>query len=83
MKLFSKASRENICKYFQEYTENTAIHGVKFIGDRKRSILERYRIRISNFTATFSITKTLFQDSMVDHLDNFSGSLFEIRAADL
>ncbi|KAF2890803.1 hypothetical protein ILUMI_15370 [Ignelater luminosus] len=32
---------ENLSFYFTEYCDNTSIHGLKFLGERKRSILEK------------------------------------------
>lgn len=31
----------NVKEYFQEYCVNTSIHGLKFLGEKGRSLIER------------------------------------------
>ncbi|KAF2887320.1 hypothetical protein ILUMI_18853 [Ignelater luminosus] len=33
---------KNLTEYFSEYSDNTSIHGVRYLGEKKRSIIERY-----------------------------------------
>ncbi|RZC39717.1 ASC domain containing protein [Asbolus verrucosus] len=33
--------RKNVCNYFTEYTNNTSIHGFKYMGERRRPVVER------------------------------------------
>lgn len=32
---------KNLTEYFSEYSDNTSIHGVRYLGEKKRSIIER------------------------------------------
>lgn len=34
--------RRNFLDYFQEYTDYTGIHGFKYMGEKDRSIFEKY-----------------------------------------
>lgn len=39
--MVKKASHLRVNDYFHEYCENTSIHGLKYVGEKKRSVIER------------------------------------------
>lgn len=45
---------ENLSFYFTEYCDNTSIHGLKFLGERKRSIFEKYVQQTKTVTKLYS-----------------------------
>ncbi|XP_056638388.1 pickpocket protein 28-like [Diorhabda sublineata] len=54
--------RKNLYDYFQEFTDNTGIHGFKYMGEQKRTMCERFwwviLFCISLFVCTNLIIKT-------------------------
>lgn len=53
---------KNLSEYFSEYSDNTSIHGVRYLGEKKRSILERLCwfvvLAISLYLCVYLIAKT-------------------------
>lgn len=41
--------RRNFLDYFQEYTDYTGIHGFKYMGEKDRSIFEKYVEQIKHY----------------------------------
>lgn len=39
--------RKNLINYIPQYTDNTGIHGFKYIGEQRRSIFERYFVLLN------------------------------------